>query len=61
MYSHEISAVLEGKNRVISSTEYSEIVDNSPQISRVKYNTYTNRFEIWTKDSYYFDFKVVLG
>lgn len=64
MYSWEIKnrlteKTLEGNDKVIDSEIYQEIVDSSPQISRVKYNPMTGRFELWTSDNYYFNFRVV--
>lgn len=34
------------------------ILNTSPQINRVKYNPFEDKFEIWTDDNYYFKFDV---
>jgi len=58
MYSHEIKQLLELKNYLISSEEYINIIKTSPQICRTRYNSYSDDFESWTKDEYYFKYKV---
>ena len=58
MYSHEIEQLLKIRNYLISSQEYLNIMKTSPQINHVKYNPYSNDFETWTSDSYYFKYKV---
>lgn len=58
MYSHEIEQLLKIRNYLISSQEYLNIMKTSPQINAVKYNPYSNDFETWTNDNYYFKYKV---
>ncbi len=53
MYSHEIDQSLESQNYNIDSETYIDICNTSPQISRVRYDPYDNKYEIWTNDSYY--------
>ena len=64
MYSWEISDVMKKtlvqNDTVIDSEVYQQIIATSPQISRVSYNPATGRFEMWTKDGFYFDFKTYL-
>lgn len=60
MYSHEIKELLEVKKFLINNYEYLQIMNTSPQISRVKYNPYEDNFETWTKDNYYFKYKVYI-
>lgn len=58
MYSHEIEKLLKIRNYLISSQEYLNIMKTSPQINAVKYNPYSNDFETWTNDNYYWKYKV---
>ena len=58
MYSYEIKQLLELRNFLINNYEYLNIISSSPQITRVKYNAYSNEFETWTNDNYYFNYKV---
>lgn len=52
MYSYEIDKILESQNYNIDSESYINICNTSPQISRVKYDPYDNKYEIWTSDNY---------
>lgn len=52
MYSYEINKILESQNYNIDSETYTDICNTSPQISRVKYDPYDNKYEIWTSDNY---------
>ena len=52
MYSYEINQTLEFQNYNIDSESYIDICNTSPQISRVKYDSYDNKYEIWTNDNY---------
>lgn len=58
MYSHEIEELLKLRNYIISSIEYINMIETSPQIDHIKYNPYSDEFETWTKDNYYFKYKV---
>lgn len=58
MYSYEIEQLLKLRNYLISNYEYLKMIETSPQISRTRYNPYSNDFETWTKDDYYFRYKV---
>lgn len=58
MYSHEIDQLIKLRNYLIENEEYMEIVLNSPQISYLKYNTFTKDYEMWTSDNYYWKYKV---
>lgn len=53
MYSYEIDQAIKSQNYNIDSDTYSNIFYTSPQISRVKYNPYDNKYEIWTNDNFY--------
>ena len=58
MYSHEIKQLLELRNYLISNEEYLNMIFTSPQIIEVKYSPYSDEFEAWTSDNYYFKYKV---
>lgn len=58
MYSCEINQTLESQNYNIDSETYLDICNTSPQISQVKYDTYDNKYEIWTNDNYYWKINV---
>lgn len=58
MYSHEIEQLLKIRNYLIDSEEYLNIMTTSPQIDHVKYSPYTDDFETWTNDNYYWKYKV---
>lgn len=58
MYSCEINQALESQNYNIDSETYIDICNTSPQISRVKYDPYDNKYEIWTNDNFYWKINV---
>lgn len=58
MYSSEINQALESNNYNIDSETYINICSTSPQILRVKYDPYDNKFEIWTDDNCYWKFSI---
>lgn len=58
MYSEEIKRLLILKRNIISAEEYQRIIITSPQIQNIKYNTFTNEFEIRTSDNYTLSFNV---
>lgn len=58
MYSYEITKTLESQNYNIDSETYMDICNTSPQISRVKYDPYDNKYEIWTNDNFYWKFNI---
>mgnify|MGYP001042865563 FL=1 len=51
MYSSEIDQIIESQYYNIDSETYIDICNTSPQISRVKYDPYDNKYEIWTNDN----------
>ena len=53
MYSSEIDQIIESQYYNIDSETYMDICNTSPQISRVKYEPYDNKYEIWTNDNFY--------
>lgn len=55
MYSHEIQALLELKNNLVSVKEYIQII-KSPQVDHVLYKG--QMFHIWTTDGYQFKLKI---
>lgn len=58
MYSEEIKRLLILKKNLITTEEYQRILATSPQIQSIKYNTFTNEFEISTNDNYTLSFNV---
>ena len=58
MYSEEIKRLLILKKNLITTEEYQRILTTSPQIQSIKYNTFTNEFEISTSDNYTLSFNV---
>ena len=60
MYSYEIDQILKSQNYNIDSKTYIHICKTIPQITRTKYNPFEENFDIWTNDSYHWNFKVKL-
>lgn len=60
MYSHEIEQLLKIRNYLINSEEYLNVMKTSPQINEVKYSPYSDDFETWTSDNYYWKYKVYI-
>ena len=59
MYSQEIDEFIRSRNGVLTRDEYMEITPyTSPQISRVYYDTFNNKFHMYTKDGYEWEFIV---
>ena len=58
MYSYEIENLLKLRDYIISSSEYFEILNTSPQINNVKYDTGNDTIQIKTDDKYDFKIKV---
>ena len=55
MYSEEIKNLLELKNYYIEVKEYLKII-KSTQVDHIKWEN--ECFNVWTKDGYYFKFKI---
>lgn len=60
MYSHEIEELLKIRKYILSSEEYIKLCNTSSQIQSITYKPSEDRFYIYTKDNYNFDFKVEL-
>lgn len=58
MYSYEINQTIVSQNYNIDSETYINICNTSPQISRVKYDPYDSKYEIWTKDNFYWKINI---
>ena len=56
IYSYEIEEFLRIKENIISTNEYFNILDTSPQINHVKYDN--GSYEINTNDNYHFKVKI---
>lgn len=60
MYSYEISELLKYNNYVISINDYIKVCQSS-QITKIKYSPFSNNYEVWTNDNYYYKFFVRKG
>lgn len=58
MYSWEIDHILRENSYNIESDTYFHICKTSPQLIQIKYDDYSNFFEIKTSDNYYWKFQV---
>lgn len=62
MYTWEIENLLKIKNYILNSEEYTNMISSSPQVKRVKYNTFDDSMETWTEEQdnskKYFKYKV---
>lgn len=60
MYSYEIEQYLKERNYILDSESILPVIDllTNTQITRIKYSSETNEYEIWTHDGYYFKFRV---
>jgi hypothetical protein len=56
MFSHEIEQTITSQNYHIDSETYFKICSSSPQIWHIKYNPYSNEYEMWSSDNYYWKF-----
>lgn len=61
MYSHEINEFLWSRDYSLTIPEYCHLtnIKDSPQISRIKYDPFTDKFEMWTSDGWYWIFCIV--
>ena len=57
MYSYEISELLKYNNYTISINNYIKVCQSN-QITRVKYCAFSNNYEVWTNDNYYYKFSI---
>lgn len=53
MYDWEIEQKLINSNYNLDSKTYDHICSTSPQIKRVRYNSFANDFEVWTDNNYW--------
>lgn len=60
MYSWEIKKFIEERNYELTPEEINWVINinNSPQISEIRFHPYTNTYEIFTRDGMYVSFKV---
>ena len=60
MYSWEIKKFIEERNYELTQEEINWVINinNSPQISEIRFHPYTNTYEIFTRDGMYVSFKV---
>lgn len=59
MYDWEIQKQIEEKKGTLSSFEYLHIVNTSPQIDHINYNSSNDIFKMWSKEGNEFTFNVV--
>lgn len=60
MYSWEITEFLKSKHYELSACEYKQMIKHSTQIARIKYNPYSNSFDMWDDSGMHWSFKVFL-
>lgn len=58
MFSWEISKILLENNYNIGSETYLHICSTSPQLTRIKYDAWSDSFEMWDGENNYWKFKV---
>jgi hypothetical protein len=58
MYDWELRQYLEVRGYKLSTNEYLHVCYTCPQINHVKYDAFSDDFEVWTDDRNYFRFKV---
>ncbi len=58
MYSYEIDAILKQNNYDIDANTYDKICRTSPQLNHIKYDAFTDSFEMWDDDGAHWSFKV---
>ena len=60
MYSWEIDELLRKNNYEISAHTYLEMIKDSTQLTRIKYNPYSNTFDMWDEHGMCWSFRVYL-
>ena len=60
MYSWEITDFLKSRHYELSACEYQQMIENSTQITRLSYNSYSNSFDMWDDSGMHWSFKVFL-
>ena len=58
IYSYEISQLLAENNYNIDSETYLHICSTSPQLIRIKYDAWSDNFEMLDRENNYWKFKV---
>lgn len=58
MYDWELSQYLNEKKYILTHKEYLYVCNTCPQINHVKYDAFTDDFEVWTDGGCHFRFKV---
>ena len=58
MYSFEIHELMTKRNYILTPEDYFEILENTPQIARVSYDAFSNKYHIWTDDGCDWEFEI---
>lgn len=58
MYDHEITRYIEERNGYLSNLEYIYVWETSPQIDHIKYDAWSNKYEMWSENGTYWSFRV---
>lgn len=58
MFSYEIDSLMRSKGYCINKEDYVEIIESTPQLARVNFDAYSNKFHIWTDDGYDWEFDI---
>ena len=58
MYDYEINQYMAERNYNLSNKEYIYICNTCPQINHVKYDAWSNRFEMWSDQGNHWSFSV---
>ena len=58
MYDWELTQYISERRGQLSNNEYMYICNTSPQIDHIKYDAWSDKFEMWSKNGCYWSFKV---
>lgn len=60
MYSWELENYIKERNYELSKEEilFVQDIEKHPQINHIKYDQYTNRFDMWDKDDWHINYGI---
>lgn len=58
MFSWEINELMMKRKYNITPIEYYQICDKSPQITHIHYESFSNKYRIYTNDGYEWEFTI---